>query len=548
MGKSHPLLSLSGAPIADTYDYIICGAGSAGCTLANRLSEDETVSVLLIEAGKSHKHFSVTVPGMGLITMLTKSRNWAFNTVPQAGLNGRKGFQPRGKMLGGSSGSNAMIYIRGHKADYDNWAALGNKGWAYKDVLPYFKKSQHREAGANEYHGQGGPLNVAPIADPGSVNATFIQACKALQIPHNPDFNGARQEGVGLYEVTQKNAERWSTARAFLDPIMDRPNLHIVKNTTVEKVTLENKKATGVILKPKSEKVPLTVLAKREVILCAGAFGSPQILLLSGIGDAEKITSHGIQHHHDLKGVGENLQDHLDYTLSYDGSVKDNFSVSWRGIFGFPKQIWKYRKHRKGVLTTNYAESGGFIYADRQEPSPDLQLHLIRGIVDDHGRKMHFSNGYTLHVCVLRPHSRGTLTLASDDPSAAPLIDPAYLSDERDMDKLYQGARLAQNILQSSAWSTVRGKPYYDCDAKDEETLKEDIRNHSDTVYHPVGTCKMGKGDEAVVDARLRVYGLTGLRVIDASIMPQIISGNTNAPTIMIAEKGADMIKEDWSH
>ncbi len=531
-------------PLAAAYDYIICGAGSAGCAVANRLSEDTDVTVLLIEAGKTHKHFSVTVPGLGVITMLTKTRNWAFNTVAQAGLNNRKCFQPRGKMLGGSSGSNAMIYIRGHKADYDNWAALGNEGWAYDDVLPYFKKSEHREKGADKYHAQGGPLNVAPLADPGSINEIFFKACDQLQIPRNSDFNGETQEGVGLYEVTQKNGERWSTARAFLDPVIERPNLHVVSETIVEKVMLEKSRATGVALNRKGKQK--NVIARREVILSAGAFGSPHILLLSGIGAKDKIEPYHIPLVHELAGVGENLQDHLDYTLTYDSNLHDNFSVSWRGVLRFPKEVLKYCRGRKGVLTTNYAESGGFVYADIDEPSPDLQFHMIRGIVDDHGRKLHFSNGYTFHVCILRPHSRGTVSLASNDPKAAPLIDPAYLSDARDMDKLYKGARIAQQVMNAPAWDAVRGKPFHDCDAKDKATLKADIRNKSETVYHPVGTCKMGQDDMAVVDDRLRVHGLKGLRVIDASIMPQIISGNTNAPSIMIGEKGADMIKEDW--
>lgn len=536
--------TFNGKALRERYDYIICGAGSAGCVLANRLSEDPSVSVLLIEAGKTHRHFSVTVPGMGLITMLTKGRNWAFNTVPQKGLNNRECFQPRGKMLGGSSGSNAMIYIRGHKEDYDQWAALGNEGWGYEDVLPYFKKSEHREIGADTYHGQGGELNVAPLADPGSVNEIFFQACEQIQIPRNPDFNGVEQEGVGYYEVTQKNGERWSTARAFLDPVMDRPNLHIISQALVEKINLEDKRAEGVTLSVKGKRH--RIKAEREVILSAGAFGSPQLLLLSGIGGTDNLLPHNIEVEHTLPGVGENLQDHLDYTLTYDGDIQDNFSVSWRGFARFPKEVMKYRRERKGVLTTNYAESGGFVYADKEARSPDLQFHMIRGIVDDHGRKLYFSNGYTLHVCILRPLSRGRVTLASDDPKAAPLIDPAYLSDERDMDTLYKGARLGQQIMRAPAWDAVRGKPFYDCDAEDETVLKADIRAQSETVYHPVGTCKMGHDDMAVVDDRLRVHGLSGLRVIDASIMPQIISGNTNAPSIMIAEKGADMIKEDW--
>jgi choline dehydrogenase-like flavoprotein len=490
----------------------------------------------------------VRIPAMSLVNMVLKSRNWGYETVPQKGLGGRQGYQPRGKMLGGSSGSNAMIYTRGHKNDYDGWAALGIKGWSYKDVLPFFKRSEHREVGANDYHGQGGPLNVAPVTSPGSVNDIFLKACSQLQLPQTDDFNGAKQEGVGLYELTQKDGERWCTARAYLEPAMTRPNLTVISGAHTEKILIENKRATGVkyrAQKHRAQKQRQTVKAKREVILSAGAFGSPQILLLSGIGAKNKLAPHGIAQIHDLPGVGENLQDHIDHILSFNAKIKDNIGFSVRGTFRRFSEMLSFRRNRKGILTSNYAESGGFLYIDRAEPSPDIQLHLVRAVVDDHGRKLHWGHGYSCHVCVLRPKSRGRVSLASSDPIADPAIDPAFLEDDRDMEKLVKGVKLVQQIMRAPAFDAVRGKPFYHSDTDDEAVLRADIRARADTVYHPVGTCKMGNDNMAVVDDRLRVHGLAGLRVVDASIMPNLISGNTNAPTIMIAEKAADMIKED---
>ena len=532
------------------FDVIIVGAGSAGCTLANRLSEDPKISVCLIEAGPTHKHWSVSTPGLTLINMVGKKRNWGFETVPQKALKGRQCYQPRGKVLGGSSSINAMIYIRGHKADYDHWAELGNAGWSYADVLPYFKKSENSDRGDDGFHSASGPLSVErQTSDKASpLNDVFLEAGRQLQFPINDDFNAETQIGFGYYDVTQKNGTRWSTAKAYLEPAENRSNLHIISGVLAEKIIIEDGRATGVQIQHRGKSIELH--ARKDVILSAGAFGSPQLLLLSGIGAKKNLDPHGISQIHDLPGVGENLHDHIDWISAYRAKHKkrhkETIGFSFKASLNMIGEFFKYRKHKSGLLASNLAESGAFLYIDRNEVSPDIQLHFVIAMVDDHGRNTRFGHGYSTHVCLLRPKSRGTLTLNSADPRDPPAIDPAFLTDPDDVEKLYQAARLTQQIMQSPAFDTVRGEPLFGSDMAEEKDLREDILSRADTVYHPVGTCKMGSDKMAVVDSRLRVHGLQNLRVVDASIMPQVISGNTNAPTIMIAEKASDMIREDW--
>ena len=526
----------------NSYDYVIIGGGSAGCTLAGRLSEDPNITVCLLEAGPADDSFLIHVPAGAAALMPKKGKlNWGFETVPQKGLGGRRGYQPRGKTLGGSSSINAMIYIRGHSSDYDNWEAMGAKGWGWEDVLPYFKKSENREAGGDDFRGAGGPLNVADLQSPNPTAQYYLDACDQIQLPKTADFNGAQFEGTGRYEVTQKGGQRFSAAKAYLTPHLGRPNLTVITDAFTTKINTKNKRAVGVECRVDGE--VKTINAAREVLLCGGAFGSPQTLMLSGIGDKNELSQHGIELVHHLPGVGKNLHDHIDYIISHKSKSKDTLGYSVVGIWRALKAVFEYRKHKTGIFTSNFAEVGGFYKSSPEVEVPDLQTHFVVGIVDDHARKSHWGHGYSCHVCVLRPKSRGTVKLASTDPFADPLIDPAFLEDERDMEVLLKGVRIIEQVLAAPAFDAVRGARLYGQDIKTDDEWRAEIRKRADTVYHPVGTCKMGGGKMSVVGPDLKVHGIDALRVIDASIMPQLNSGNTNAPTIMIAEKAADMIK-----
>jgi choline dehydrogenase-like flavoprotein len=541
---------------AKNFDYIVVGGGSAGSALAARLSEDSAVTVCLLEAGPKDTSALIHCPG-GLALLGKKGHaNWKFETVPQAGLNGRRGYQPRGKVLGGSSSVNAMIYARGTAGDYDHWASLGNAGWSYVDVLPYFKKSEGNERvpsqfAAPDLHGFNGPLNVKEHTSPSPYGAAFIDAAKAAGYPANNDFNGRDQNGVGMFQVTQKGGERMSAAKAYLTPVLHRTNLTVICNAHATSILFDEsgKRAIGIsYLDANGQQA--TAHAACEVVLSGGAFASPQLLMLSGIGDGEHLKSLGIPVRHHLAGVGSNLQDHLDSVLVVDTPHRtDMLGLSLKGLVHAINGVFEWRKQRTGMLTTNFAESGGFIKSDPALSEPDLQWHFVHGKLVNHGRTTTFGHGYSIHVCVLRPASRGTVRLASNDAFAAPLIDPNFLNEVSDLDLLIKGFKATRGLLSQAALKDLGGTELPNlAGVRTDADIEAFIRNNADTIYHPVGTCKMGPASDsmAVVDHELKVHGIDGLRVVDASIMPTLVGGNTNAPTIMIAEKAAEMMKASY--
>ena len=481
-----------------------------------------------------------------------KFHNWAFHTIPQKGLNGRKGYQPRGKALGGSSAINAMIYIRGQKEDYNEWAKLGNDGWGWKDVLPYFIKAENNENGPTEFHGDGGPLEVSNQKAPRSISHAYLEACAKSQLKISNDFNTGSNEGAGFWQSTifhsnRKNGQRCSTAAAYILPFIGkRKNLNIITKATVTKIIFDGKSAVGVEYIQGGKRKEFR--AKKEVIISAGSLKSPIILQRSGIGDAEDICPHGIKMLHDLPGVGKNLQDHIDFNFCFTTCDKDTLGISPRGLFKILGETAKWFIHGNSMISSTLSEVGGFFKTDPFLDRPDIQNHFVIGLIDDHLRKIHYGYGYSCHVCLLRPYSRGTVSLASAKVSDDPIIDPNFFSDLRDLKTLIKGAKLTQDILNSAPLNKYKSKEIYGVhnNLSDLE-WEEHIRNRADTIYHPVGTCKMGNDELAVVDNKLKIKGLKNIRVADASIMPKITSGNTNAPTIMIAEKCSSMIFEEYS-
>ncbi|RED12688.1 GMC family oxidoreductase [Pontivivens insulae] len=526
------------------FDYVIVGGGSAGSVMAARLSEDPGVTVCLLEAGNDGRGILVRAPA-GVIAMLPgygRINNWAYETVPQPGLNGRRGYQPRGKTLGGSSAINAMIYIRGHQRDYDDWVDQGAAGWGWDDVLPYFRKAENNVRGADALHGAEGPLAVSEQQEPRAVTHAFVAAAQSLQHRANPDFNGAEQEGVGLWQVTQfrdpaRNGERCSAAAAYVHPNISRPNLKVITGAAAEKIILEQGVARGVQYRRKRQSQ--TVRARREVILSAGAFGSPQLLQLSGIGRGKDLQRLGIEVVHDAPEVGQNLQDHIDFILAYKTDQADatGLGLGMKGTQIVLRDMLRWRKDGKSLIASPGSEAGAFLKTRADLERPDVQLHFVPSVVDDHARKLHLGYGYSCHVCVLRPKSRGSVNLMTADPHAAPAIDPGFLSHEDDMATLLAGTKLTRRIMEAEPISRFQTKEVYTEGVTSDAELEQHIRDRGDTVYHPVGTVRMGTDSAAPCDPHGRVRGVGGLRVVDASLMPTLIGGNTNAPTIMMAEK-----------
>ncbi|SER27250.1 GMC family oxidoreductase [Natrinema salaciae] len=522
-----------------SYEYVIVGAGPAGCVLANRLSADGDTDVLLLEAGRPDEKREIEIPA-AFSELFRSAVDWNYHTEPQSALCDRELYWPRGKTLGGSSSINAMIYIRGQPDDYDHWAQLGNEGWGYEDVLPSFKRAEHNERGPSEYHGTGGPRNVADLRSPNELSEAFVEAGQAVGLPHNEDFNAGEREGVGCYQVTQEGGRRHSAADAYLKPVLDRPNLTAVTGARVTRVRFDGREAVGVeYARDDGDGSRATVDATDEVLLSAGAINSPQVLLCSGVGPADHLAEHDIPVVADLPGVGRNLQDHLQASVGYECEKPISLADA--------DSLWNVLKHlvlKRGPLTSNVGEAGGFATVAEDADRPDVQFHFAPSHFVEHGFDNPDGHGFSLNALQLRPESRGRITLDSADPFDEPAIDPQYLTAGDDLEVLLEGVKLAREIMRAEPFDEYRGEELLPGpDVRTDEGLIEHIRETAETLYHPVGTCKMGDDELAVVDDRLRVRGLEGIRVVDASVMPTITSGNTDAPTTMIAEKAADFVR-----
>lgn len=525
----------------EEFDYIVIGAGSAGCVLAARLTEDADTRVLLLEAGGEDSNFMIHMPaGVGSLISGEKE-NWAYYKEPQAHLDDRRLFWPRGKVLGGSSSINGMIYIRGHARDYDLWQQLGLPGWSFADVLPYFRRSEGHAERDDAFHGSDGPLGVTDAPDSNPLFQAFIEAGRQAGHPVTDDFNGPQQEGVGPYQHTIRGGQRSSTATAYLKPAMERPNLTVRTRALTSRILVENGRATGVEYVREGRRE--IVHASAEVLLSGGAVNSPQVLMLSGIGPGDELRAHGIEVRAELPGVGRNLQDHLDCTLLQECSQPITLHRMSNPVRMLLAGM-QYTFFKSGVATSNGLEAGGFLKTRPDLELPDIQIHFLAALMRDHARVKSDRHGFTVHVCQLRPHSRGFVGLRSADPADPARIQPNYLEAEHDRQVMRDATRLAREIVAQEALAPYRGPEFWPGEDKQTDAeIDAWIRATAETIYHPVGTAKMGHDELAVVDERCRVHGVAGLRVIDASVMPTLVGGNTNAPTIMIAEKIADDLR-----
>ncbi len=527
-------------------DYIVVGGGSAGCVLANRLSKDLANRVVLLEAGPRDWNPWIHVPVGYFKTMHNPAIDWCYRTEKDSGLNGRAIDWPRGKVLGGSSSLNGLLYVRGQKEDYDRWRQMGNEGWGWDDVLPLFKRSEKQERGPDDFHGTDGELSVSDMRLQRPICEAWVAAAQNAGYPFNPDYNGATQEGVGYFQLTTRNGRRCSSAVAFLNPARKRANLKIITNAQVNRVKIEDGRATGVSYFDAAG-TEHTVMCTREVVLSSGAIGSPQILMLSGIGEGQQLKANGIEVIHDLPAVGKNMQDHLQARLVFKCN-EPTLNDEARSRLNQARIAAKYALFRTGPMTMAASLAVGFMKTGPHVDTPDIQFHVQPWSAESPGEGVHPFSAFTMSVCQLRPESRGEIVLSGNDPRTYPKIYPNYLATDLDCRTIVEGVKIARKIARHDPLKTKIAeefRPTKDLEIDDDEGTLEWARNNSSSIYHPTGTCKMGQGQRTVVDARLRVHGIRGLRVADCSIMPEIVSGNTNAPAIMIGEKASDMILED---